>query len=134
MGSVIICRLRFQLCLISLTVGIWKTLCYFKKALILATAKRHLDIASSFDREDGAKEGQEELCIPSLVLSIQIFLQKKKIACAVCVTSPIQYFKKSAVEIRSMLCLADSSSYCGKLRQACSGFEVCIGLLPVLFS
>ena len=115
----------FQLCLLSLTVGIWKTLCYFKKALILATTKRHLDKASSFDREDGAKEGQEELFIPSLVLSIQIFLQKKKIA---------KYFKKSAVEIRSMLCLADSSSYCGKLRQACPGFEVWIGLLPVLFS
>ena len=39
---------------------------------------------------------------------------KNKIACAVCATSPIQYFKKSAVEIRS-LCLADSSSYRGKL-------------------
>ena len=50
----------------------------FKKALIVATTKRHLDIASSFDREDGAKEGQEKLFIPSLVLSIQIFLQKTK--------------------------------------------------------
>ena len=77
-------------------------MCYFKKALILATAKRHLDKASSFDREDGAKEGQEELFIPSLVLSIQIFLQKEKIACAVCAASPIQYFKKSAVEIRQL--------------------------------
>ena len=38
---------------------------------------------------------------------------KNKIACAVCATSPIQYFKKSAVEIQS-LCLADSSSYRGK--------------------
>ena len=90
MGSVIICRLRFQLCVISLTVGIWKTLCYFKKALILATAKRHLDLASSFDREDGAKE---QLLSLRSYYQYRSFFKKQNSMCCLCHKSDTVYRK-----------------------------------------
>jgi len=87
-----------------------------------------LDLASSFDREDGAKE--ELLSLRSHHQSRPFSEEKTKtkknwhvLTHRVCAISLIQYFKKSAMEIRS-LCLADISSYHGKLRKACSGFEV----------
>jgi len=87
--------------------------------LLLATAKRHLDLASSFDREDHEMAPRKSFYPFAGIIKTKWNVLTQR----VCATSPVQYFKKSAVEIR-LLCLADSSSYRGKLRKACFGFEV----------
>lgn len=86
----------------------------FKNALFLATAKRHLDLASSFDREDREMAPRKSFFPIAGIIKTKWHVLAQRVSA----TSPIQYFKKSAVEIRS-LCLANSSSYRGKLRKTC---------------
>jgi len=126
--SVIICRLRFQSCVISVTST------FGKRWVILVsivscdskTPPRDLPRPREFIWTRRWRQGRA--FIPLLASSIQIFLRKRKITgmCWPNVFVPkVRYsiFKKSAVEIRSF-CLADSSSYRGKLRKACSGCQV----------
>ena len=87
----------------------------FKNALFLPTAKRDLNLASLFDREDREMAPRKSSFPFAGIIKTKWHVLTQRVSA----TSPIQYFKKSAVEIRS-LCLADSSSYRGKLRKACS--------------
>ena len=117
--SVLICRLRLQSCVIALTVDIWKNVVSFKNALFLPTAKRDLNLASLLDREDREVAPRKSSFPFAGIIKTKWHVLTQRVSA----TSPMQYFKKRAVEIRS-LCLADSSSYHGKLRKACSWFEV----------
>ena len=59
--------------------------------MILATAKRHLDIASSFDCKDGAKEDVLSLCS---YYQSSSFFQKQNSMCCLCHKSDTVFSEK----------------------------------------